>query len=217
MENPFFTDPVTVSLHHHVLLPWAELRRLLPTPPQVISLDFHTDTLSAARRGLAIPAGAWQDAGLLRDAVQTLHHDEHFNWALRTGLISRADIIAISPQVGEYGHPAMQVHPLAPEMTPETVLQSPETIRHTADHALELLPEIQVSDPFILDIDCDFFLTANACSLPPDSLFAQWVRRAAMITLSREGDWVKLLQLPGEKLSGNFIAQHLAGQCLLFR
>ena len=68
---------------------------MLPTPPQVISLDFHTDTLSAARRGLAIPAGAWQDAGLLRDAVQTLHHDEHFDWALRTGLISRADIIAI--------------------------------------------------------------------------------------------------------------------------
>ena len=217
MKMPDFRLPVTVLLHHHVLLPWAELRRFLPEPPQVITLDFHTDTLSAVPRGVAADPGAWQDETLLRDAVARLHHDEHFDWALRTGLISRADIIAVSPQTGAYGHPAMQVHPLAAELTPETVLQNPEKIRHLADKVLELLPEIPVKKPFILDVDCDFFLTLQACRIRQDSRFAEWVRHAVMITLSREEDWVKLLRLPGETFSGEEIACCLQEQCLLRR
>lgn len=217
MKSPFFPAPVTVMLHHHVLEMWAELRRSLPEPPRVISLDFHTDTLSANRRNIAISPGAWQNPGDLQQALLQLHHDEHFDWALRTGLISRADIIAISPQNGEYGHPAMEVHPLSPELTPDTVLQTPEAIRHLADTALELLPEIPVTEPYILDVDCDFFLTAQACRIRPGSRFAEWVRHAALITLSREDDWVKLLRLPGESITGEIIAAKLAAQCRSFR
>lgn len=217
MKTTVFREPCIVSLHHHVLLPWAELRRALAAAPQVITLDFHTDTLSAVPRGITAKTGAWQDAETVQDAVEQLHHDEHFDWALRTGLISRADIIAISPQVGEYSHPAMQVHPLAPELTPESVLQTPENIRHAADHALDLLPEIPLDAPYILDVDCDFFLTAQACRIQPDSRFAEWVQNAAMITLSRENDWVKLLRLPGENISGEAIARSLQEQCAFFR
>ncbi len=217
MKSTVFRDSCTVELHHHVLLPWAELRRTLPEAPQVITLDFHTDTLSAVSRGITAEPEAWQNPETLQNAVESLHHDEHFDWALRTGLISRADIIAISPQVGDYGHPAMQVHPLAPELTPDTVLQSPEAIRHLADNALALLPEIPVTEPFILDIDCDFFLTAQAYRILPDSRFAEWVRHAAMITLSCEKDWVKLLRLPGENISGDAIARSLQEQCTFFR
>ena len=217
MKNPVFRDFNTVSLHHHVLLPWAELRRTLSAAPQVITLDFHTDTLSAADRGIPAEPGAWQDPETLQNAVETLHHDEHFDWALRTGLIARADIIAISPQVGEYPHPAMQVHPLAPELTPDTVLQTPETIRHLADNALDLLPEIPVNAPYILDVDCDFFLTERSLRIRPDSRFAEWVRHAAMITFSGENDWVKLLRLPGEKITGDAIACCLQEQCAFFR
>jgi hypothetical protein len=149
--------------------------------------------------------------------VDQLHHDEHFDWALRTGLISRADIIAISPQVGGYSHPAMQVHPLAPELTPDSVLQTPENIRLLAEHALELLPEIPVNTPYILDVDCDFFLTERSLRIRPDSRFARWVQNAAMITLSRENDWVKLLRLPGENMTGDAIAGSLREQCAFFR
>ena len=217
MKKPDFRLPVTVSLHHHALLPWAELRRTLAVAPQVITLDFHTDTLSALSRGITAESGSWQNDDILRETVMQLHHDEHFDWALRTGLISRADIIAVSPQVGEYGHPAMQVHALAPELTPDTVLQSPEKIRHLADNALDLLPEIPVNMPYILDVDCDFFLTEQALHIRQDSRFAGWVRHAAMITISTENDWVKLLRLPGENITGDTIAGCLLEQCAFFR
>ena len=218
MKNTVFREPCIVDLHHHVLLPWADLRRTLPMAPRVITLDFHTDTLSAVfSRGVAAEPGDWQDAETVQNAVDQLHHDEHFDWALRTGLISRADIIAISPQVGIYPHPAMLVHPLAPELTPDSVLQSPENIRHPADHALDLLPEIPMETPYILDVDCDFFLTAQSLRIQPDSRFSAWVQNAAMITLSRENDWVKLLRLPGENITGDAIARSLLEQCAFFR
>lgn len=217
MKNTVFREPCIVSLHHHVLLPWAELRRILPVAPQVITLDFHTDTLSSVPRGIAAKPGDWQSPEALQNAVDSLHHDEHFDWALRTGLISRADIIAVSPQVGGYPHPAMRVHPLAPELTPDSVLQTPEVIRHLADNALDVLPEIPLSTPYILDVDCDFFLTELALRIRPDSRFARWVQNAAMITLSCENDWVRLLHLPGENLTGDGIACSLRKQCVFFR
>ena len=81
MKKPDFRLPVTVSLHHHVLLPWAELRRTLAVAPQVITLDFHTDTLSALSRGITAEPGSWQNDDILRETVMQLHHDEHIDWA----------------------------------------------------------------------------------------------------------------------------------------
>ena len=68
--------------------------------------------------------------------------------------------------------------------------------------------------PYILDVDCDFFLTAQSLRIQPDSRFSAWVQNAAMITLSRENDWVKLLKLPGENISGTSIAGYLRTRAL---
>jgi hypothetical protein len=38
-----------------------------------------------------------------------------------------------------------------------------------------------------------------------------------MITISTENDWVKLLRLPGENITGDTIAGRLLEQCAFFR
>ena len=208
---------ISAAQHHEVLVPWAGLCSHLSAPPCVLSLDFHTDTLSAVSRGLPPPEpGECLRPEAVNAAVKTLHHDEHFDWALRAGMISRAVILSVSPQTGPLPHPGLRVLPFRDAPSVQTILNDPESVRDFADTLLSLrLPEskeldfTRSSDPWILDIDCDVFLTEKALGYPEDGLFADWVRRASLITISRESDWVKLLRLPGEKLTGESIAAEL--------
>lgn len=206
-----------VSLHHEVLIPWADLCSQLPVPPCVLSLDFHTDTLSAADRGLPSPEpGEFRRRGQVSSALKTLHHDEHFDWALRSGMISEAVILSVSPQIGPLPHPGLRVLPFRDAPSVQTILNDPESARDFADTLLaSRLPQSAELDftreaaPWILDIDCDVFLTERSLEYPEDGLFAGWIRRAELITISRESDWVKLLRLPGERITGESLAAKL--------
>lgn len=207
---------VSVPLHHQVLIPWSELCARLAAPPCVLSLDFHTDTLSAADRGLPSPEpGGFRCPETISSAVKTLHHDEHFDWALRSGMIARAVILAISPQTAPLPHPGLSVLPFQGAPYVQTILNHPESVRDFADTLLSRgLPSPEPdftrgNDPWILDIDCDVFLTERALKYPEDGLFADWIRRASLITVSRESDWVKLLRLPGEHVTGENLAAEL--------
>ena len=208
--------PVVVGLHHEVLRSWGGLRRELELPPKVLSLDFHTDTLSAMRRGVPAPApGAWRDAGKIERAVASLRHDEHFDWAIRAGLVSEVVLLAISPQP-EPPPPGIRVFPV-PGLAPEDVLNRPEHVRAAVDGLLSdglFPPEVRAAfgdgTPYILDLDCDFFPTARALEFAPDGFFAELVRHAALVTVAEESDWVRLIRFPGETLTGETAARFLA-------
>lgn len=212
-----YVKTALVPLHHEVLIPWAGLRTRLSEPPPVLSLDFHTDTLACTARGIPSPGlKDGLDPESVRNAVRTLHHDEHFDWALRAGLISKAVILSISPQIGPTPCPGLHVLPFRDVPPVQTILNDPESARSFADMLLSCgLPESEELDftrsagPWILDIDCDVFLTGKALEYPEGGLFADWIRRTALITVSRESDWVKLLRLPGELLTGELLASRL--------
>ena len=204
--------PVTVALHHEVLYPWSALRRTLEAPPRVLSLDFHTDTLSCLRRGLPAPEpGAWRDDAAVAQAVRTLRHDEHFDWALCAGLVSEVFLIAVSPQNGPLPE-GIRVSSM-PGLSPEDVLTASDRARTFAVLADAAFPPeaaaFAAGGPYILDLDCDVFPTAAALEFAPDGVFAQLARRAALVTLSEESDWVKLLRLPGETFTGEQAAARL--------
>ena len=200
---------VTVSLHHQVLEAWEEFRKSCTVAPQVLSLDFHTDTLDCRRRNIPLPDSA-------AEAVKLLHHDEHFDWALRSGIISRAVIIALSPGAVPPEHPALTVinHPETPDL--QTLLNSPECSRSFLQSVLSdrflapLLPENFPGTPYILDIDCDFILCSAALKKEKISLLRTLAANAGLITLSEENDWVKILKLPGENLTGKSSAESLS-------
>lgn len=199
---------VLFDLHHEVLTAWEKFSRSGAGIPEVLSLDFHTDVLNCARRGIGFPPDA-------EAAVKLLHHDEHFDWALRAGIISRAVIVALSPCATAPEHPALEVRrsEVLPEM--EVMLNDPERFRPVADMVLDdrfLAPLLADGFPrgnFILDIDCDYFLTGKALVPEQHELIGQLAERAGLITFSCENDWVKILKLPGENFSGKSAAERL--------
>lgn len=213
-------SPQTTALHHEVLRPWAEWRRTRPGCPDVISFDFHTDTLSAVRRGIPAPEpGAWQNRTAVENAVAVLHHDEHFDWALRSGLVGRVLIFSIAPQNGPCSHERMEVlrHPDLPDIN--DLLNQPESFRPLAEQMLSdrwLKPLLEHCrdwhNPLILDFDCDYILTGKTMSVPAHSVFTELLRKADLVTFSRESDWVRLLCFPGETITGESVADTLL-QC----
>ena len=207
-----------VDLHHRVLLPWCALRRTLDFAPRVLSFDFHTDTLSGISRGLPPPqAGDYTDIQKVECAIRELHHDEHFDWALRSGTVSEVRICSIAPQNGDCAHPGMKVHSLPfPGGDVNIIFQDPDSCREILDQALsddflqKILEDFSADPtPFLLDIDCDFFLTEKMLASAGNPFFSCLARSALLITLSLEEDWVRLLQLPGEKLTGECIVRKL--------
>ncbi|MBQ4107026.1 MAG: UPF0489 family protein [Lentisphaeria bacterium] len=217
--------PITVADHHQVLEPWAELRRRLPRPPAVLCLDYHTDILSCHARDIPLPAdGAWRDRGTVSRAIAGLRHDEHFDWALRSGTISKAVIVSLTAPATPPAHPAIEVRHAGTLPEPEVILNRPESFRKTADGLLHdsflrpLIADIDMTRaPWILDIDCDFFLTAAATDFSDDSLFATIARQAALVTLSQETVWVRLLRLPGETITGESLAATLTDRLARLR
>ena len=215
MQPAFFVmkmpETVIVDLHHEVLPFWEKCRDRLGRLPQVLSLDFHTDVLNAQRRGI-------ECGGDVCEAVKLLHHDEHFDWALRSGVICRAVILALSPCAVLPEHPALEVRrsELLPDM--DVMLNRPEKFRSAAEMVLDdrclspLLRDGCPQEPYILDIDCDYIMCGKALEPEYGGVFAGLAANAELVTLSRENDWVRILKLPGEKISGSYIAERVAAR-----
>ena len=199
---------VIVEQHHEVLTAWAEFHRGSEVTPAVLTLDFHTDTLSCLRRKIQDPADA-------AEAVRVLHHDEHFDWALRHGIISQAVIIALAPCAMLPAHPALEVRRsrLLPDM--DVMLNEPEKFRPVAGMVLdddflgELLSDGFPSMPYILDVDCDVFTCEKALHPRNGKIISRLAENAGLITISKENDWVKILKLPGENVTGSDLAAKL--------
>lgn len=206
-----------VENHHEVLAAWAEIRRQSAAALPVWTLDYHTDTMPCFRGKQPPPEqGIWQNAQQVDAAIAALRHDEHFDWALRCGMISEAHIGICGENTEIIAHPAM--HLRRPENFPssEVILNSPEEFRPLANQTLESsmlrkmfhrLPE--EGEKYIFDIDCDYILCERALHPEDDTLIRQLLTRAALVTISLERDWVRILKLPGETLDASMIANRI--------
>ena len=203
------------DLHHEVLPHWAELRRTLDEAPEVLCLDFHTDVIRCRRAGIAPHEKAYRDENLIRKAVQNLRHDEHFDWALRSNIISKAVIISLAECAVPPEHPLLEVrrNKVVPDM--DKMLNSPEEFAPVAQSVLsdgflnELLSDGFPHKKYILDIDCDYILSRAALEHPELTVFKRLIGNAQLVTISKECDWVKILHLKGENITGDFIAETL--------
>ena len=212
-----YSKITVVKQHHEVLYAWCRLRRELDAPPAVWSLDTHTDTMPSFRGRQKTPQpGEWADDGAVDNAVKNLRHDEHFDWALRTGTISRASILALLPGDLPPAHPQMRVH--TPPDLPDTatILNDAETFRPFAGQMLTSAflkrsfgDDLPGDENFILDIDCDYVYCRDALSGGGRELLCSLAERALLITISEENEWVKILKLPGENITGSYIAEKL--------
>lgn len=203
-----------VEEHHQVLTFWAELRRELPEAPQVWSLDYHTDTMPCFRGKYPEPEkDDFKSPEKVAAAVAKLRHDEHFDWALRAGVASAVHLGICGGETDIIAHPAISVR-RAPELPPpETILNSPGSARSALENflsdesLLQMFPRLpQAGESYILDIDCDCILCWKTLFPEDNAVWKKLLKNAALITLSMESDWVKILKLPGETITGAEIA-----------
>lgn len=193
-----------VEDHHHSLLPWAECHLQLGTAPHVLTLDHHTDTLPAfSHYDETHPRPHekhfdWKNdpRAAIDSVLPDLRHDEHFDLAVRNGIISSATIFS-HVNFSRNVHPAITiVHDPSPD-------ESPDTLRQYYARALE--SDILESNlrraplppdrPFLLDIDLDYFKTEASVHPKDPRVFSGLVRRAYAVSICRERDWVRLLNL----------------------
>ena len=63
--------------------------------------------------------------------------------------------------------------------------------------------------PFILDIDLDYFKGEKSVHPENPSLFRELIRKSAVITISRERDWVRLLNMDYGNRLFSYFEEHL--------
>lgn len=203
---------VLTEEHHHALIPWSRLARKTGLKYHAVSLDHHTDVLPAF--GRSAEKGDFDfssDEAVLRN-LALLRHDEHFDWAVRAGILESALIIS-EENFTTPAHSSIRIScdPVWPD--PQSVLNgSPEAFR-AAEQILEsdfLSRQIgTIPHPLILDLDLDCFLCEKALSPRDDSFFRKLIAEADLITCSLESDWQKILRLPGEKLDSGSVFSRL--------
>lgn len=199
-----------VEEHHQILPFWAA------SPAEtVISLDFHTDTLPAFLRFIqhgGVPPGFSADLATVAENLQYLRHDEHFDYALKSGIVNSITLIShfnftASVPDGLTIHVPDEVQ----NLRECDVNLLAEEFFHRADkmaesdflsNKLAALPE----KPYILDIDLDYFVTRRSLHPENPDFFVALLRHAEFITFSMEREWVKILSRPED---------HLTSECIL--
>ena len=201
-----------VAQHHEVLLPWARYRRGLAEPPWVLTFDHHTDTLPAFGRAYPEPGARarrldrvdWRSDDSIREAIAELRHDEHLDLAVCCGIAARSIVVAHF-DASEGNHPAIRVEcdRSWPEL--QRLLNDPVMFRPLARRVFEadflterlrgagFVPEEHPG--FVFDLDLDYLLTFEALEPADAGVFDELLRRAGLITVSLESEWVRLLRV----------------------
>lgn len=151
--------------HHFAMLPWARLSVEAGERPRLLTLDFHTDTMKAFRKkafrniGGHTPAHELlaeererlvrqidrHDEGSVLRAVADLHHDEHIDAAIRSGILDVAFVIAFQ----DAGH-IVSVEQSQNDANPPHTEISVDGIQHRFP-----LPPVRAEGPFTYQIPTD--------------------------------------------------------------
>ncbi len=205
------------ELHHHALAAWCRYRRKCPAAPALLTIDHHTDNVTALhhwangnehRRKERLAAFDFRNDDVVETAIRDLRHDEQLDLAIECGVISSGAILAHakSEESAQPGISSGIEVATARDWPPLlTLLNDDDLFRSFADSVLEdaylapLLAEIgfipEENPGFILDLDFDAFLTRRALKPVHRDTLARLLRAAGLITISLERDWQRILRL----------------------
>lgn len=207
---------ILVRDHHSVLEYWAYERKKHSRPLRLITLDHHTDTSAPFRQYLKTKPSSesletqetllqkmnYKEQNTIREAISYLAHDEHIVTALKSNILSTAFVIAHNAQ--DTGLQTLREH----QIVCYSVGRSQKVSNEEYDNVLETLflqkawdyfnhilkqdnQKPLSDDPYILDIDLDYFNTRKSFQ-PTDSVFfKQLLKKAALVTIATEPDYIK--------------------------
>lgn len=199
-KNIYLTDN-----HHEVLLPWAMERERHGKALFILTLDHHTDTLPAFTHASEIAGhpvcqkADFRDHEAIVQALKILRHDEHFDYALQNHIIAGAWLFTHENFSLEHDARLHIIHepPASKDLSALQYYYSRALESEFLTRQLQLaaLTPDQLPEPFVLDIDLDYFKGRNSIQPEDSRIFSHIVRQATAITISRETDWVRLLNM----------------------
>ena len=108
-------------------------------------------------------------------------------------------------KIGDVGENDKYIRSTQEKIIPEGVSKSREV--HVGDFILS--NSMSFGRPYILDIDLDCFKGAASVQPEDPGLFLELARNAVAVTVSRERDWVRLLNLDYGRLEYPFFLERL--------
>lgn len=174
------------------------------------------------------------DETSIEKAVEDLSNDEQIDCAIKIGVLKAAFVISYratvptEPRDGGndrlYDVPENRIFilPASEGFTPDASLSLDDDFRRHCDLAIEkhyldrkleiagwMAESLGVTDlleePFILDIDLDYFQTDRSIDPANAATFHELIRRAAAITIAMETNYVEMEKLPGETVTSEIL------------
>lgn len=198
--------------HHQVLMAWNDYFCGTKIAPVVITLDHHTDVLQAFNfQTLNNPDFQIPSNLSINKAIELLHHDEHIDYALQTGIINQSIIIAhTNSNVPRNSKITLLTDNF---LTDDIPLNSPILYDYFSaaleDDFLSKFIKTPPNSPYILDIDLDYFKTYNSLTPKNYSIFRRLLKNAQLITISREEIWLNLLSFEKPPINSDFVITQL--------
>lgn len=181
--------------------------------------DQNTAAMDAMLPGL-IGDIDWKTKASVKRAIAKLKHDEHVRTAIRADIVSRAFVINLSGEnrADPVGHVYETCSGCA-SIGCTKPIHDDQCVRSRTDQMLESvhlnheIAELNAkarangvpgvgADPYILDIDLDYFHTQKAIAPTNTTTFYQLLQNALAVTVATEPACVKSLRLRGSKITG---------------
>ncbi|AOR66232.1 hypothetical protein BBJ41_00945 [Burkholderia stabilis] len=174
-----------------------------------------------------IAAIDWNNAATVEAAIEKLKHDEHVRTAIQAGIVSRAFVVNLSDETHAdvAGHVYSTCSGCA-SIACQKPIHDDHCVRARADHVIESIhlnheidqlntmaqaagvPGVE-ADPYILDIDLDYFHTEKAIEPDDTTTFYRLVQNALAITIATEPACVRELRLSGSKITGKSLLDRM--------
>jgi hypothetical protein len=213
--------PVLLTLDHHTDTedPFHRHRFAatcnFPQPPDVAAMEAMLPGMIANLR--------YDDEASVMHAIDKLHNDEHVWTAIRARIVSRGFVIHLSsgtnrePSVLYETGSICAIGCMKASHDDEcTSLRSAQVLESVyLDQKLKALNTMAAKDgvpaveaePYVLDIDLDYFHSERAIEPDDPNTFYRLVRNAVAVTIATEPTWVKNCRDKGSNVTGESLLE----------
>ncbi|WP_343668596.1 UPF0489 family protein [Paraburkholderia heleia] len=215
--------PALLTLDHHTDTYEPFLRHRYHATHRTLG-DDKRDAMDALLPGM-IAKLRYDDETSVLEAIGKLYNDEHVRTAIMAGIVSRGFVVNLSDE--NHGEPGViyltsslcaigcEKMPHDDDCVPVHSGQVLESVY--LDHELGELnamaqrdgvPPVE-AEPYILDIDLDYFHSEKAIEPDDPATFYRLVQNAVAVTIATEPDYVKDCRIEGSKVTGKSLLARL--------
>lgn len=167
----------------------------------------------------------YDDEVSVMDAIGKLHNDEHIRTAIAARIVSRAFVVNLSNET--YSEPNMLYE--AGSMCAIGCMKTSHDDACTSVHSAQVLESVYLdrelnalnamaaqdgvpaveAEPYVLDIDLDYFHSERAIEPGDPGTFYRLVRNAVAVTIATEPEYVEECRNKGSNVTGESLLERM--------